>query len=281
MDSSPSDGHRRLSLEALLALGPGAALPSPTPSSRHDQSSSSDATISDAAAAADDLSPASSVSFHHHQPVHHQPAAAAPPPPPPPPQQRPLREYTCKECGKSFPTNQALGGHVAGHRNRQREAEAMAAAAAAAGIMGANHHDGGAFLAELRRARTVAAPHVCRKCHKEFATGVALGGHMRVHYTGKPIVPKRWKTNNKQRALALLPLVEHHGGIAAPSSSPGISLALSINTAEDAPSPLPAGADGSRVVRLFGIDISAQQVQASSPEQQCSGTTADVSTAQE
>nr|CAB3490836.1 unnamed protein product [Digitaria exilis] len=126
-------------------------------------------------------------------------------------------------------------------------------------------------------ARAVAAPHVCRKCHKEFATGVALGGHMRVHYTGKPIVPKRRKTNNKQRALALLPLVEHHGGIAAPSSSPGISLALSINTAEDAPSPSPAGADGSRVVRLFGIDISAQQVQESSSEQQCSGTTADVS----
>nr|CAB3459279.1 unnamed protein product [Digitaria exilis] len=281
MDSSPCDAHRRLSLQALLALGPGAALPSPTPSSRHDQSSSDDdATITDAAAA-DDLSPASSVSFHHHQPVHHQPAAAAPPPSPPSPQQRPRREYTCKECGKSFPTNQALGGHAAGHRNRQREAEAMAAAAAAAGIMGANHHDGGAFLAELRRARAVAAPHVCRKCHKEFATGVALGGHMRVHYTGKPIVPKRRKTNNK-RALALLPLVEHHGDIAASSSSPGLSLALPINTAEDAPSPSPAGADGSRVVRLFGIDISAQQVQASSSsEQQCSGTTADVSTAQE
>nr|CAB3488997.1 unnamed protein product [Digitaria exilis] len=240
MDSSPCDAHRRLSLEALLALGPGAALQSPTPSSRHDQSSSDDATITDAAAA-DDLSPASSVSFHHHQPVHHQPAAAAPPPPPSP-QQRPRREYTCKECGKSFPTNQALGGHAAGHRNRQREAEAMAAAAAAAGIMGANHHDGGAFLAELRRERAVAAPHVCRKCHKEFATGVALGGHMRVHYTGEPIVPKRRKTNTK-RALALLPLVEHHGGIATPSSSPGLSLALSINTAEDAPSPSPAGAD--------------------------------------
>ncbi|OEL20368.1 hypothetical protein BAE44_0018613 [Dichanthelium oligosanthes] len=215
----------------------------------------------------------------------HQPASPPPPSPallhlaqvaqhpaaPPPPAQpqlpqlvlhqhaadRPRREYTCKECGKSFPTNQALGGHVAGHRTRQREAEAAAAAAGTTPLQ-----DGDAAL---RRGSRAEAPHECRKCHKVFNTGVQLGGHMRVHYTGPPIVPFR---KNRKRGLA--PPVEDD--TAAP---PGLSLALSIKTEEAPPSPAPAGAG--RVVRLFGVDISPQ-VQAPS-EQQPFDTTEDFSSA--
>ncbi|CAN6357516.1 unnamed protein product [Urochloa humidicola] len=191
----------------------------------------------------------------------HQPMAPAQP-------QHPRREYTCKECGRSFPTNQALGGHAAGHRNRQREADA---AAAAAGMV-PEGEDGAAFLAALRRARgggREEATHECRKCGKVFATGVALGGHMRVHYTGPPIVPAR---KNRRRRLALLPVMED---IASPP--PGLSLALSIKTEAEAP-PTPAPAGGARVVRLFGIDISPQ-VQAPSLEKQCFGTAEDFSSA--
>ncbi|CAN6362167.1 unnamed protein product [Urochloa humidicola] len=194
----------------------------------------------------------------------HQPAPA-----PPPEAQHPRREYTCKECGRSFPTNQALGGHAAGHRNRQREAEAVAAAAG----MVPEGEDGAAFLAALRRARggREEAPHECRKCGKVFATGVALGGHMRVHYTGPPIVPAR---KNKRRRLALLPVGDD---IAATPPPPGLSLALSIKTEAEAPS-TPAPAGGVRVVRLFGIDISPQvQAPSSEPEQQCFGTPEDFS----
>ncbi|CAL4995736.1 unnamed protein product [Urochloa decumbens] len=185
----------------------------------------------------------------------------------PAPAQHPRREYTCKECGRSFPTNQALGGHAAGHRNRQREAEA---AAAAAGMV-PEGEDSAAFLAALRRARggREEAPHECRKCGKVFATGVALGGHMRVHYTGPPIVPAR---KNKRRRLALLMPVGDDA--AAPPTPPGLSLALSIKTEAEAP---PAG--GSRVVRLFGIDISPQVQQAPSSEQQCFGKAEDFSSA--
>ncbi|KAF8707172.1 hypothetical protein HU200_030418 [Digitaria exilis] len=84
------------------------------------------------------------------------------------------------------------------------------------------------------------ADYVCRKCQKVFSTGYALGGHMRVHFTGPPIGPTR---KSKEKSLALLP-VEHD--IVVPSS-PDISLTLSIKT----PSPVLAG----RLVRLFGIDI--------------------------
>ncbi|RCV36360.1 hypothetical protein SETIT_7G312600v2 [Setaria italica] len=178
--------------------------------------------------------------------------------------QPPRRVYTCKECGRTFTTNQALGGHAAGHRSRQREAEA---AAAAAGMMPAGV-DAAAFLAALRRSRREEAPHECRKCHKVFATGVALGGHMRVHYTGPPIVPTR---KNKKRCLALALQPEEDIAAAAAPTPPGLSLALSIK-AEEAPPSSPAPAGGVRVVRLFGIDISPQ-VQAPSEQQQCSGTT--------
>jgi hypothetical protein len=92
-----------------------------------------------------------------------------------------------------------------------------------------------------------------------FATGVALGGHMRVHYTGPPIVPARRK--NRKRGLALLAAADI---VAAPPPPTGLSLALAIKK-EEAPPTAPAGAG--RVVRLFGIDISPK-VKAPS-EQQC------------
>jgi hypothetical protein len=184
--------------------------------------------------------------------------------------------YTCKECGRTFPTNQALGGHAAGHRSRQREAEA---AAAAAGMMRGLGEDGGAaaFLAALRRARREEAPHECRKCRKVFATGVALGGHMRVHYTGPPIVPAR---RSKKRCLATQPVaaaVEEDvavaaAGAAAAAPPPDLSLALSIKTEEPAPPPAPAGG-GVRAVRLFGIDISPQVRRQAPPSGTGTGTT--------
>ncbi|GJM93686.1 hypothetical protein PR202_ga10268 [Eleusine coracana subsp. coracana] len=84
--------------------------------------------------------------------------------------------YTCAECGKRYPTNQALGGHVAGHRNRR-----VAAAAAA-------HQDGAGPSGSKEKEEKV---HDCKKCGVVFATGVQLGGHMRKHWKGEPIRPKK------------------------------------------------------------------------------------------
>ena len=152
----------------------------------------------------------------------------------------------------------------------QREAEAAAVAGMAMPIQD------GAALRRARRAAEAAPHHQCRKCHKVFATGVALGGHMRVHYTGPPIVPARNKNNSKKQGLAPL-LAVQDVAVAAPPPPTGLSLALSIKTAE-APSAAPAGA-GRVVVRLFGIDISPKAQAAPLLEQQCSGTTEDFSVA--
>jgi len=165
---------------------------------------------------------------------------------------RAQREYTCKFCGKSYTSHQALGGHVAKHKSMQREAEAAAVAGMAMPIQD------GAALRRARRAAEAAPHHQCRKCHKVFATGVALGGHMRVHYTGPPIVPARNKNNSKKQGR-LAPLAVQDVAVAAP--------------------PPPTAGAGRVVVRLFGIDISPKAQAAPLLEQQCSGTTEDFSAA--
>jgi hypothetical protein len=165
--------------------------------------------------------------------------------------------YTCREyCGRTLPTNQALGGHAAGHRSRQGEA-------AAVGTVRELGEDGAAaFLlaapAAGSRRRRPRRTYECRKCRKVFATRVALGGHMRVHYTSPPIVPAR--RNKKKRCLAMQPVEEDIAAAAAADADPAppsdLSLALSIKTEEATP-PAAAPAGGVRAaVRLFGIDIS-------------------------
>ncbi|KAG2622858.1 hypothetical protein PVAP13_3KG008800 [Panicum virgatum] len=301
-DAHPPHSHyRRLSLDELLSLGRGDALPScdsdgtisddrgnPSPvsvfraqpnrqptggklfsaasgplmaaqSSHSNVSVSGDSTSSaHAAAAVHRLPPPAAQPRSRHVVV---PRRAA---------HRPQREYTCKFCGKSYTSHQALGGHVAKHKSMQREAEAAAVAGMAMPIQD------GAALRRARRAAEAAPHHQCRKCHKVFATGVALGGHMRVHYTGPPIVPARNKNNSKKQGLAPLLAVQDVAVAALPPPT-GLSLALSIK-AEEAPSAAPAGA-GRVVVRLFGIDISPKAQAAPLLEQQCSGTIEDFSVA--
>nr|CAB3475053.1 unnamed protein product [Digitaria exilis] len=174
-------------------------------------------------------------------PVIYQPPAVSSPAPqqaqsiqqqplaPPPAHHQPRREYSCKLCGKSYTTHQGLGGHAAGHRNRQKEAEA-AAAAAGMMMMGVPAADAGEFLAALCRRggrKKAEATHECQKCHKVFATGVALGGHMRMHYTGPPIVHKK----SKKRCLAA----------AVSDGADDLRLALSTTIKEEAPSVASAG----------------------------------------
>ncbi|CAO1945376.1 unnamed protein product [Urochloa humidicola] len=197
--------------------------------------------------------------------VHQQPMAPPPPPvaamdlappvdhqlppiAPPRPRQNP-KGYTCDECSVWFPTHQGLGGHVAGHRNRE---------AAAGGVPG----DGGG--AACRRGARPEKEHVCKICGAVFPAGVQLGGHMRKHYAGPPIVP------NKRPRLVI------SNGI-QPLMTPPVDLTLALSVAGDEASPStaaeaaahPAGpepevegtaepAPGPAVpgrVLLFGIDI--------------------------
>ena len=63
-------------------------------------------------------------------------------------------KYSCSICHRSFPTYQALGGHMASHR-----------AAASPG----------------KKALATAQEYCCKKCGALYLTGQALGGHMRKH----------------------------------------------------------------------------------------------------
>ncbi|XBI68394.1 hypothetical protein VPH35_047601 [Triticum aestivum] len=139
------------------------------------------------------------------------------------------RGFSCKECNRWFPTHQGLGGHAAGHKNRRIAAEA--AAAIAAGLDPIDHAAGGPRPEKL---------HTCKVCGEVYNSGVRLGGHMRKHYTGKPIVPRK-------RARLLLP--PDVLGLAIPGPAP------QAPPAEVAAAPLQAPAVPAGCVRLFGVTI--------------------------
>ncbi|KAL6614031.1 hypothetical protein ACP70R_036301 [Stipagrostis hirtigluma subsp. patula] len=176
----------------------------------------------------------------------------------------PRQEYSCKLCGKSYPTHQGLGGHAAGHRNRQKEA---AAAAEAAGIL----MNGGEVPAALGPRQE--QPHECKVCNKLFPTGVALGGHMRMHYTGPPIVHRK----NKKRCLA--PPLDDEADLTLAlriktdeRPAPATAVEAAPQPATPAPvveTPEPAAAER---VLLFGVDIRSL-AQERSPEEDGSAVT--------
>ncbi|KAF7033017.1 hypothetical protein CFC21_044143 [Triticum aestivum] len=139
------------------------------------------------------------------------------------------RGFSCKECNRWFPTHQGLGGHAAGHKNRRIAAEAAAAIAAGHDPIG--HAAGGTRPEKL---------HTCKVCGEVYTSGVRLGGHMRKHYQGKPIVPRK-------RARLLLP--PDVLGLAIPGPAPQAPAAVVAAAPLQAPA-VPAGC-----VRLFGVTI--------------------------
>ncbi|TVU01718.1 hypothetical protein EJB05_52817, partial [Eragrostis curvula] len=166
--------------------------------------------------------------------------------------------YTCGECGAWFKTHQALGGHVAGHKNRRLAAAGM---------------DLQADVPCRRGSNKPRKRHLCRICSVEFPKGVQLGGHMRKHYTGEPIVPKKKQHLDE-------PVPPPPADVVVPQLDPAdvdmadLSLALpveagdvkspvaTVEAVQPAPSPAVEGTSkptlAPRVtgrVILFGIDI--------------------------
>jgi hypothetical protein len=163
------------------------------------------------------------------------------------------RGFSCRECGRWFPTHQGLGGHVAGHKNRRIAAEA--AAAAAAGIDPLDH------IACRGGAKAVKS-HKCKQCGAEYASGVSLGGHMRKHYIGKPIVPRKrlrpCLPELPELALALSLQQPEPPAMGVPivalplASAEPAAPAAAAQPAQEAPA-VPAGG-----VRIFGVTFEPQ-----------------------
>ncbi|KAK1669717.1 hypothetical protein QYE76_057876 [Lolium multiflorum] len=155
----------------------------------------------------------------------------------------PGRGFSCRECGRWFPTHQGLGGHVAGHKNRR-----IAAAAAAAAAAGIDPEDHIACRGGARPPKT----HACKICGAEYPTGVSLGGHMRKHYSGKPIVPRKRLRLGNELALALPLQMAHPPAMAVPIVVPPLAAAPLQPAVQAAPA-VPAGS-----VRIFGVNFVQQ-----------------------
>nr|CAB3477807.1 unnamed protein product [Digitaria exilis] len=206
----------------------------------------------------------------------HQPAAAG--------RQNP-NGYSCPECDMWFRTHQGLGGHVAGHRNREH---AAAAAAGMAMVPGSGDDDG---APSCRRNGKPEKAHVCKVCGAVFAVGVQLGGHMRKHYAVPPIVPNK-KPRLVQPLVALPPppaltlalLPANADGAASPAAPPAVELPLQHDlapTVERAPEPAPpVTATTVGRVLLFGIDIGVRVQKPAAQEEGPSETQGSASTEQ-
>ncbi|KAL4282758.1 hypothetical protein GQ457_16G009320 [Hibiscus cannabinus] len=82
--------------------------------------------------------------------------------------------YECKTCNRSFPSFQALGGHMASHKKPKGGITEHKKP-----LVLALHDDADiAFRVTNKKGNKI---HECSICGSEFTSGQALGGHMRRH----------------------------------------------------------------------------------------------------
>ncbi|KAK4439630.1 Zinc finger protein ZAT2 [Sesamum alatum] len=93
--------------------------------------------------------------------------------------QNPPEKHQCKTCNKSFPTHQALGGHMSSHNKFIK--------------MSIQNTNGTAQVEETKEHIAIKrlssnlheeTQHQCKTCDKNFSTAQALGGHKRWHSSG-------------------------------------------------------------------------------------------------
>ncbi|KAJ0982094.1 hypothetical protein J5N97_010349 [Dioscorea zingiberensis] len=80
--------------------------------------------------------------------------------------------YKCSVCSKEFSSYQALGGHKSSHRGLMNGTESRSVSS----------FSGSMSLSTGSGASGSGKAHQCTICHRNFASGQALGGHKRCHY---------------------------------------------------------------------------------------------------
>ncbi|KAL7115885.1 hypothetical protein ACP275_04G208800 [Erythranthe tilingii] len=89
--------------------------------------------------------------------------------------------YECKTCSRTFPSFQALGGHRASHKKPKLAAAAADVDRKKPPPPAAAPIDQTAEYAPAPPSTQFPKTHECSICGSEFASGQALGGHMRRH----------------------------------------------------------------------------------------------------
>jgi|UniRef100_A0A804RK74 hypothetical protein len=106
------------------------------------------------------------------------------------------KTHTCRTCGKSFSTHQALGGHVSSSHVKGKTTSVRHDGQSAGNGNITIPDSAGAFQerqdaqpspAQAPTPQTTQASHVCDVCSLTFTSGQALGGHMGMHR--KPAAP--------------------------------------------------------------------------------------------
>ncbi|CAD6342969.1 unnamed protein product [Miscanthus lutarioriparius] len=91
--------------------------------------------------------------------------------------------YECKTCNKCFPSFQALGGHRTSHNNdkKQQQPQPRRPEEAAAAVTTTLSLRTAAAGTDAAAAAATWPAHECSSYGEVFASGQALGGHMRRH----------------------------------------------------------------------------------------------------
>ncbi|XP_073128413.1 zinc finger protein ZAT5 [Henckelia pumila] len=105
--------------------------------------------------------------------------------------------YTCKTCNRAFRSFQALGGHRASHKKPKNERKLTLSLHEddfrSPSLSSSKKRMPSNYLSLQLNNFPTAAPspriHTCVHCGTEFASGQALGGHMRRHRAGLVISP--------------------------------------------------------------------------------------------
>ncbi|KAF7147155.1 hypothetical protein RHSIM_Rhsim03G0112400 [Rhododendron simsii] len=113
--------------------------------------------------------------------------------------------YQCKTCDRAFPSFQALGGHMASHKKsmnkplssdeEKEDQQFKAPVSSPASMPPQLTNENTSFHGNSNGSPRI---HECWICGAEFASGQALGGHMRRHRTSE----NRYEVKRERSALS-------------------------------------------------------------------------------
>ncbi|KAF9619149.1 hypothetical protein IFM89_005163 [Coptis chinensis] len=104
--------------------------------------------------------------------------------------QKTLVKFECPKCHKSFPSHQALGGHVSSHNKRSKNCSEITLTEHFA-----RANETAIEVTQVGDSKGEGS-YQCKMCDKSFDSGQALGGHQRCHRPPPPVVESPISTSS-------------------------------------------------------------------------------------